>query len=230
MVIGWSRICGPEFRACAKLGAIGYHPTLLPKLRGRAALAWTIILQVHRTGSTLFWLSDGVDDGDIAAQEAFDLDPGADLPTLMGLHMETLARMLPPLVRQLATGVRPARPQRHEEATCLAIRRPADGEIDWSRGAAEIERLVRATTQPYPGAFTFWRGRKVTIWSARVVSYPQWTALPGQVFQYENGVAIVRCGDGGDLALTNYEVEPETSPGARASTRISGQPRLGRKL
>lgn len=229
LVIGWSRICGRAFRASARLGAIGYHPTLLPKLRGRAALAWTIILQVRRTGGTLFWLADGVDEGDIAVQEAFDLDPAADLPQLIGLHMEALGRMLPPLVRRLARGERPASPQRHQDATYLAIRRPADGEIDWSQGAAEIERLVRATTRPYPGAFTYWRGRRVTIWSAQVVSHPQWTALPGQVFKYVDGVPIVRCGDATDLALTHYEVAPETSPGIEAETRISGQPRLGRK-
>ena len=65
----------------------------------------------------------------------------------------------------------------------MAVRRPADGEIDWTRSADEIERLVRAVTRPYPGAFTWLRGRELAVWAARVVRYPQWTAQSGQVLR-----------------------------------------------
>lgn len=224
LVIGWSRICGAEFRSTARLGTLGYHPTLLPKLRGRAALAWTILLGLERSGSTLFWLDEGVDSGPIAAQQAFDLAPDATLRQLIELHKEAIAAMVPPLFDRLAAGDVPAAEQDHSQASYVAVRRPSDGEIDWSRNAADIERLVRAVSRPYPGAFTSLNGRRVSIWASRVVEYPQWLAQEGQVFTYAEGVPIVRCGEGTDLALTDYEFEP-TDQGVKPM--IKGQPRFG---
>ena len=225
LVIGWSRICGAEFRAAARIGTLGYHPTLLPKLRGRAALAWTILLGLDRTGGTLFWLDEGVDSGAIAAQQPFALPQDVTLERLIDLHKEAIEAMIPPLFDRLATGQVPADPQDHGQATYVAVRRPADGEIDWS-GADEIERLVRAVSRPYPGAFSFHSGQRLVIWASRVVRYPEWLAQEGQVFTYADGVPIVRCGGGTDLALTEFELESDGETGKKAS--IKGQPRLGR--
>jgi len=225
MVIGWSRICGAEFREVARLGTLGYHPTLLPKMRGRAALAWTILLDLQRSGGTIFWMDEGVDSGPIAAQEAFDIPAGTGLGDLMELQMSALARMIPPLFKQLQRGLRPARPQDHGQATYLAIRRASDGEIDWTRTADEIERLVRAVTRPYPGAFSRLGEREVAVWRARVVHYPQWFASIGQVFAYEDGAPVVRCGGGTDLALIEYEFRAAGDGDAVPST-IKGQPRF----
>lgn len=225
LVIGWSRICGAEFRGVARLGTLGYHPTLLPKMRGRAALAWTILLDLERTGGTLFWMDEGVDSGPIAAQRAFDVPPGTTLSGLLDLQLAALAAMIPALFAKLEAGERPAEPQDHGEATYLAIRRPADGEIDWTRGAEEIERLVRAVTRPYPGAFSRLGEREVVVWGARVVRYPQWHAMTGQVFTYEDGAPVVRCGGGTDLALTDYEFRPVPG-GDSPPPAIKGQPRF----
>ena len=225
LVIGWSRLCGDEFREVPRLGTLGYHPTLLPKMRGRAALAWTILLDVKRTGGTLFWMDEGVDSGPIAAQEEFDIPPATNLLGLIDLQLSALARMIPPLFAQLERGATPSQPQDHSEATYLAVRRPADGEIDWSQSAEEIERLVRAVTRPFPGAFSRLGEREVVVWSARVVRYPQWYASIGQVFTYEGEAPVVRCGGGTDLALTDYEIRP-ASDGDSPPAAIKGQPRF----
>lgn len=226
LVIGWSRFCHAEFRAIARIGTLGYHPTPLPRLRGRAALAWTILLGLERSAGTLFWLDEGVDSGPIAAQEAFDLTPDMTLTELIALHESAIARMVGPLFDRLAAGEIPARPQDEAEATYAAVRRPGDGEIDWTQSADRIERLVRAASRPYPGAFTTLNGQKLVVWAARVVLYPQWTAQTGQVFTYADGAPIVRCGAGTDLALTDYEIV--TAAGEPAGDTIRGQPRFGR--
>lgn len=218
MVIGWSRMCGPRFRATARLGALGYHPTLLPAMRGRAALAWTLLLDVRRTGGTLFWLTDEVDAGDIAAQRAFDLAGTERLQDLMDSQYGVLAQMVAELAVQLEGGERPARPQQHEDATYVAHRTPDDGRIDWSSSAIDIERLVRAVSAPYPGAFTFWRGERLIVHAAAVTARPDWHAQVGQVFAYARAHPIVRCGSG-DLVLLDYDT---------ADKRVlRGQPRLG---
>jgi methionyl-tRNA formyltransferase len=129
------------------------------------------------------------------------------------------------LIEQLERGERPARVQDDSQATYLAVRRPADGEIDWTSTAGEIERLVRAVTRPFPGAFSRLGEREVVVWSARVVHYPNWHASIGQVFAYEDGAPVVRCGGGTDLALTDYEIRPALD-GDPPPAAIRGQPRF----
>jgi methionyl-tRNA formyltransferase len=227
MVIGWSRLCGREFVALPRLGTIGFHPALLPAMRGRAALAWTILLDVRETGGTLFWIDDGVDSGPIAAQQTIALSGTETLAQLMDRQLEALGSMLEGLVCQLSDGARPAIEQDHSAATYLALRRPEDGEIDWTLSASDIERLIRAVSPPYPGAFTFLRGRKLKIWSARVASYPQWFALTGQIFTFDGEEPVVRCGGGTDLLLVDFELEEPAAAGDKAPS-LRGQPRLGR--
>ncbi|MDP8993377.1 MAG: methionyl-tRNA formyltransferase [Pseudomonadota bacterium] len=227
LVVGWSRICGREFRNSAKIGALGFHPTLLPNMRGRSALAWTILLELETSGGTLFWLDDGVDSGDIAAQRSFQLPPGSTLEELIDRQRETLSRMIPPLFEQLAGGEVPGEPQDEKNATYAAARRPEDGEIVWAHSSYEIERLIRAVSRPYPGAFTYLKGRKLVVWSAKVVKRSDWFAQTGQMFAEEDGFPIVRCGEGTDLMLIEYSFD-EDSGRPRPALSISGQPKLGR--
>lgn len=227
MVIGWSRLCGAEFIATPRLGTLGYHPALLPAMRGRAALGWTILLNPPETGGTLFWIDEGVDSGPIAAQARFSLTGTETLGQLMDMQIDALETMLASIVKQLSRGERPAREQDQSQASYLALRRPEDGQIDWTQPAADIERLVRAVSRPYPGAFTHYRGKKLIIWSARLATFPEWYAQTGQVFTFENEAPVVRCGDGLDLVLIDFDVEPSgDEPEERPS--LKGQPRLGR--
>lgn len=229
LVIGWSRLVKAEFRAIAPGGVIGYHPTLLPAMRGRAALGWTIALGLRETGSTLFWIDEGVDTGPIALQRRFPLPDNLYLDQLLALHMVALQSMITELVHGLVNGSCPRIEQDHSRASYLALRRAEDGEIDWRDTAAAIERLVRAVSRPYPGAFTYYCGKKLTIWRARAIHDPHWYALTGQVYRYVDELPVVRCGDGHSLIIEDYmiDVDGEADPGApSAAARIVGQPRF----
>lgn len=219
-VVGWSRICGPDFMALAQMGVIGYHPAPLPKLRGRAALAWTIILGLKETAGSVFWMDEGTDSGHIAEQEFFELHDRIDLPQLIVKHSAALATMLDRLLPKLTDGQKACTPQDQSAATYLAVRRPADSEIDWRDNSVGIDRLVRSVTRPYPGAFTWLDGRKIYIWEVVPVSYPEWHALEGQVFLYDGDMPVVRCGEKTDLKILNYSAEKE------GSKPLSGQVRF----
>lgn len=219
-VVGWSRLVKAPLQALARTGVIGYHPTLLPLMRGRAALAWTILLDVSTTGGTLFWIDDGVDSGDIAAQREFALSGREYLGDLITMQMDALRSMLEELVPRLAEGERPARAQHHELATYLAHRRPEDGLILWDQPAETIWRQVRAVSRPYPGAFTRVDDGVMKIWRARVADHPEWHAQTGQIFMTVDDCPVVRCGDGRDLVIEELEM-------VRAKKPV-GQKRLGR--
>ena len=210
LVIGWSQLVGAEFRALAPLGVLGFHPAPLPRMRGRAVIPWQILTGQRRGGATLFWIDDGTDSGPIAAQALFDIDP--DTITARALYDRAVAAMadlLPPLMRALAEGARPAVPQDEAIASLCARRRPQDGRVDWLRPAAEIERLVRAVGPPYPGALTGCNGSSITIHVAR--PHPRegyHVALPGQVVAAENGELTVMCGDGRCIDLIAWQGPP----------------------
>jgi methionyl-tRNA formyltransferase len=223
-VIGWSRLVGRPLCACASRGVLGYHPAPLPKGRGRSALAWTILLGMRETAGSLFWIDEGVDAGPIAAQAFFPLPPRIDLPELISQHMAALGRMLPGLLAKLQAGRIPAKVQDDSEASYFALRRPEDGRIDWSADAGAVDRLVRAVTRPYPGAFTTYGGDRMMIWRGEPVDMPQWHAQIGQIFLIEGDALFVRCGGGGTYRIDDYQLVTDAG---KAPPSIKGQPLLG---
>jgi methionyl-tRNA formyltransferase len=205
-VIGWSQICGPEFRAAAGGRVVGYHPVLLPCLRGRAVIPWTILLDEKITASSLFWIDDGVDSGPLLAQRFFHVAPAETAGSLYAKHMAALDKMLSELLPRLARGPVSGEPQDETVATWATRRRPDDGRIDWHEPAAEVERLVRAVGHPYPGAFTDAGGDRITIWAARACDCAgRQHARAGQIVLRDTEGFAVRCGDGRALHVLDFE-------------------------
>jgi len=169
-IIGWSQIAGPEVLGAPREGVLGMHPTLLPTGRGRAAIPWTILKQLEVTGVTLFKLDSGVDTGPIVSQEVLPLSPDIDATELYQrvdeAHVALIRRVLPDLVAKRLSLVA----QDDAKATVWPGRKPEDGRIDTNASVAEAERLVRAVTRPYPGAFFVDEdGAKTIVWRARVI-------------------------------------------------------------
>lgn len=217
-VIGWSQIVGAEVRAAAGRYCIGFHPTLLPALRGRAVMGWTILLGLTESGATLFEIGDEVDDGAILAQARFPLDDRETIASLGEKVTAALAEMIRDLLPRLADGSARALLQQETGISYCARRVASDSLIDWTAGRDAIDRLIRASSPPYTGAFTFTRKRKVTIFTAEpiVLPYP-YHAAAGQVVEYVEGDPVVRCGDGAYLRLTDYRADGD---------RLAGQIRL----
>jgi len=209
-VMGWSQICRPEFLAIAARGCIGYHPAPLPLNRGRAVIPWTILQSREQTGCSLFWLDDGVDSGDILAQECFAVAADETAASLYGKHLDALRRMLAESIPLLLDDRAPRQPQDHSAATWCARRRPEHGFIDWHRDAAEVWRLVRAVGDPYPGAFTYYQERKLSVWKAQWVGEAPHSAVPGQIVSVDDDGALVQCGDGLHLRLVTVQLEGES--------------------
>ncbi len=200
-VIGWSQICKPEFRAAAGGRVIGYHPAALPRLRGRAVIPWTILLDEKITASTLFWIDDGVDSGPILAQKFLHLAPDETATTLYARHMASLDEMLRESLDALADGRAAKAVQDERYATYTARRTDADGLIDWRAPTATTARLIRAVTRPYPGAYTLLNGERLTIWTAEIWSDAhRHAAAPGQIIEKRGPALAIACGDGAILA------------------------------
>ncbi|MGH8542186.1 MAG: methionyl-tRNA formyltransferase [Gammaproteobacteria bacterium] len=229
-VVGWSQIVRAPLRATARCGAIGFHPAPLPRFRGRAAIPWTILLDEKITGSTLFWLDEGVDTGPILTQRLLHVALDETATSLYARHMQALEDVLAEVLPRLTTGNAPQHSQDERYATCCAKRVPADGLIDWQQPAEMVWRLIRAVTRPYPGAFTRdTAGRQIILWTAE--PWPEGyrhMALPGQVVARFDDSFAVRCGDGRDLRITEFtDAQGEPCPAPRLHARLGGPAAFG---
>lgn len=209
-VIGWSQICGEQFMASAKRGVVGYHPAPLPRLRGRAVIPWTILLDEPISASSLFLIDAGVDSGPLLAQRYFHLAPDETAATLYAKHMAKLEEMLPGVLDDIASGAPALSVQDERCATYAARRRPEDALIDWAQPASLIWRCVRACGDPYPGAWTSLGGDRITIEAAVPVPLGHHAAaMAGQVVERTGESFTVKCGDGQGLRVTQWRTARE---------------------
>ena len=211
-VIGWSQICGPEFLAITPEKIIGYHPAALPRLRGRAAIAWTIVLDEKISAGSLFKMADGVDDGPLLEQSYFHIAPRETAQSLYDKHMVALDKMVKNALERLAQGNPEFRVQDESCATYAVRRTPADGLIDWCQSARQVDRLIRASGKPYPGAFTTVKDARLTIWEAHPVEPAlAFHASPGQLLADDAEGLLVQTG-AGQIRITNWSWEGEGRP------------------
>jgi methionyl-tRNA formyltransferase len=219
-VIGWSQICRPELLIVPHIGCIGCHPAPIPENRGRAVIPWTILQGRSDTAFTLFWLDEGVDSGDIIMQQKFPVATDETATTLCEKHARHFAKMLDKVIPLLLEGKAPRIKQDlSQKATYCAKRVADDGFIDWKLPAKSVWTLIRAVTKPYPGAFTFYQGKKLVIWEADYVGEGPYWGLPGQVQAVLDAGVLVQCGDGEHVLLKSVQLENEQEVAANLLLR-----------
>lgn len=166
LIIGWSQIAKKKVLETPSKGCIGMHPTLLPVGRGRAAIPWAIIKGLKQTGVTMFKLNEGVDTGDIIGQGIIDMEENTTATDLYkkvdDLHITLISRFFYDIVNDRITLTK----QDETKATEWLCRKPEDGEIFNTMTIDEADKLIRAVTHPYPGAFYKDGDKTVRIWSA----------------------------------------------------------------
>jgi methionyl-tRNA formyltransferase len=165
-IIGWSQIARQPVLEATRFGVLGMHPSLLPVGRGRAAVPWAILLGLKETGVTLFKLDEGVDTGPIVAQVRIPVEAREVATSLYRKVDEAHRQLISEHWGALAEGLLTPRIQDDSRATVWEGRTPEQGRLDASMRVVEADRLVRAVTRPYPGAFIDIEGRRLRVWSA----------------------------------------------------------------
>lgn len=186
-------------------GGLNLHGSLLPAYRGRCPMNWVLVNGETETGVTLHYMTPQPDDGDIVGQRAF---PISDEDTALSLHLKATTAasgLLDELLPRLSDGSVARFPQEHAAASYYGARRPADGEIDWSRSAREVHNLVRAVTRPYPGAFSYVGDRKFFFWDVSEVPGGDPNAPAGRVLS--SAPLVVACAGGGSVRVNFAQAE-----------------------
>lgn len=228
--VNWVTLVGQEMLRQFKYGVINAHAGDLPRFRGNACPNWAILTGEHKVVLTLHQMTAEPDAGPILLQREFPLSESSYINEVYRFMGENIPVMFAEVLDGLPAGSVVPREQPSDPKLSLRCfpRLPRDGEIDWTRPAVELARLVRASAEPFAGAYSFIGTDKVIIWRAHFEPIPYaYLGMPGQVSQLRRstGEVAVITGDG---LLVLEEIEP-ASGGRRQAADIvkSTRVRLG---
>ncbi len=177
----------------ASEGAFNLHASLLPRYRGRAPLNWVLVNGEEETGVTLHRMVKRADTGAIVAQQRVAIDPQDNALTLHRKQCRASVELLDSSLPGILRGDFTEREQDESQASYVGRRTPEDGRIDWSQPAHRIHNLVRAVTDPWPGAFSFVGSGRFIVWQS-TARYDLPAAKPGTVLSVNP--LVVACGQG----------------------------------
>jgi methionyl-tRNA formyltransferase len=224
VVVGYGRIVPQWMLDLPRFGNINLHASLLPKYRGAAPIQWAIAQGETVTGVTTMRIDAGLDTGDILLQREMPIPDDDTAETLAPRLAEIGADLMVETLSGLQSGSIEPRPQDNSLATLAPILKKEDGLLDFSRPASELANRIRGF-QPWPGAYTKFRGKNLHIWKAALAS----GALPIAALHSEGDHLFVGCGQNSSLEL--LEIQLEGKKRSSASDFVHGyRPQPGEKV
>ncbi len=195
--LGWSQIFKQDFINCFSNYVVGTHPSKLPYGRGRAPIPWTIMDGVESSALSFFKIDTGIDTGHIIFQRDFIVPENIYASDLYDIVAQALGKGFKELYWQLETNTKiEFKKQSEEGLTIRGKRTPIDGLIDFYKPIDLIQKLIRAVSKPYPGAYCYYRDKKITFWE---VDYDLDNVNFGTIAQIhrksKKGI-LVQCKDG----------------------------------
>ena len=194
--VGFSQLLKDIWLQMPSLGCIGFHPTKLPEGRGRAPIAW-ITLEKSMGSASFFLMGEGADDGPIFVQSLFEVEENDDAGRVEEKIRIHINKALDEWLPELKKGSWNPKPQDHSLASWYGKRGPKDGWLNWNDSAKNLNRLIKASSHPHPGAYTYFADSKVTIWKSEVEKNFKIQGVVGRVLltNPEKGL-LVQCGVG----------------------------------
>jgi methionyl-tRNA formyltransferase len=206
IIVAYGRLIPPWMLSLPKYGNLNLHASLLPKYRGAAPIQWAVASGETETGVTTMRINEGLDTGDILLQERVPILPRQTSVELSPVLAEIGAELMVRTLAGLEQGTLQATRQNSAQATLAPILQREDGRVDWSRTAKQIFDHWRGF-QPWPGAFTSFRGKKWILHAMQVVADTAGlSAAPGTLVQKANQL-LVACGEGTWLDLLELQME-----------------------
>lgn len=205
VVAAFGQILSEEILQMPKYGCVNIHASLLPKYRGAAPIQWSIIDGEEETGVTIMQMDKGLDTGDILFQQKVSITSEDTGESLFDKLAEAGSTLIVTALAKIGEG--DVHPVKQDDAkSCYAkMLTKAVGKIDWNKSAAEIERLIRGLNS-WPSAYTFYNGKQLKIWKAKVLQAADAVQTPGTIAKVTKDMVVVCTGDGA-LALQELQLE-----------------------
>nr|WP_296836259.1 methionyl-tRNA formyltransferase [uncultured Marvinbryantia sp.] len=206
VVVAFGQLIPQAVLDIPKYGCVNVHASLLPKYRGAAPIQWAVIDGEDFSGVTTMQMDAGLDTGDMLLTEKVALAPDETGGSLFDKLSAVGAELLLKTLDALEAGSVTPTPQPKESPTAYAaMLKKTDGEIDWEKSAAQIERLVRGLN-PWPSAYTFLNGKTLKVWKCSVESENCGKEAPGTITGVDKKGIHVACGTD-KLVLEEVQLE-----------------------
>lgn len=193
--IGWPYLLSKNVLNVAAKGVIGYHPTDLPRNRGRHPIIWTLALGLKQSASTFFVMNEMPDAGPIVDKKLVFVGPEDNASMLYERLMQAAEIQIVQIARRIVSNTLVLEPQDLSKGNVWRRRSKQDGLIDWRMSSLGIHNLVRALDKPYPGAYSFFNGSEVKIWRVRLATCDEEYLEPGKVLDVHGNCIVVKSGD-----------------------------------
>lgn len=205
LVVAYGQILSKDILNIPKIGCINIHASLLPKYRGAAPINRAIINGEKETGITFMFMNEKVDTGEIIYQQKITILPDETYGELYYRLSNLSADMINTVLEKIEEGKIKRIPQEYKLVSYARKMTKQDGEITWSDKGEKIYNLIRGTT-PDPGAFTYYKGKKLKITQARFLSNYQneveiTPSIPGGVVKIEKDSLLISTGDKGIIRI-----------------------------
>jgi methionyl-tRNA formyltransferase len=189
----WRTRIPQELFGIPSYGTVNLHDSLLPRFTGFSPVIWSLISGASHTGLTAHLMDDDLDTGDILVQRAVEITPVSTGTDLVLATLDLVPEVLEEALDGLENGTLTPVPQDLGDRTFFHKRTERDGLVDWAWPASDIERLIRALSDPYPNAYTFFRGQRLRLIRAHI-SRCTYGGTPGRVFVDEDGGMVIVAG------------------------------------
>jgi len=204
VVVAYGQIIPAAVTELPRFKSINVHFSLLPKYRGAAPVQWTILNGEATTGVTIFELNERMDEGDILSRLEAEIGPREKAHELE----ERLSRLGAELLVKTLERIEhlPHIPQEHAQATPAPRLHKDQGRIDWTKDCVSIDRRIRAFS-PWPGAYTFFRGRRLIVHEGIPLPAPAPASPPGRIVELRKEGPLIGCGGGGAYLIARLQRE-----------------------
>ena len=205
IVVAYGRILPRWMLELPRFGCINGHASLLPRWRGAAPIQWAIASGDQETGVTTMQLNEGLDTGPMLLKQSIPITAETTSPELFEALAEVGATLMVETLRGLEAGTIRPTPQDDTQSTLAPLLTRDDARIDWAQTATVIEQRFRGF-QPWPGAFTMLRGKKLMVHAMHIAAEIDGKDEPGSIHAAGTGL-YVRCGGGTALLLEEVQLE-----------------------
>ena len=195
--LGWSQIFKKDFIACFSEFVVGTHPSKLPHGRGRAPLPWTILEGLEKSAVSFFKIDTGVDTGKLIFQREFKIPPRTYVKELYTKVAKELGYGFHDIYKYIVNKETISFLTQDEKGvTVRGKRTPSDGFIDFNSTIHSMETLVRAVSEPYPGAYCYYKDEKITFWEVDFDNEDKFSGTIGQILSKSKIGILVQFSDG----------------------------------
>ena len=216
LIYVWSypMILPDEIIRIPKYGCVNVHMGLLPEYRGVNGVRWALLNGEEKTGVTIHFMDSGIDTGNIISRVSFPIEEQDNILSLMKKSKSAGLYLLANCWQQIVSGKTNAAAQDESKAHYYSTKMSEIETIDWSKSNLEIHNLIRASTIPFPGVYTFLEGRKLVMRKSVPLKNTGQREEFGVIKKIDADGVQVTTGNG-SLLVTGIEFEEKTIPPAK---------------